>query len=103
MKRVWLALCFVGTAAPLAAIAPWVGRHGLDPGLLAREASSSPVAAFAWLDVLVSALAVLALAARRVRRGERRFLWVIAGTSAVGVSLGLPLYLLLAADEPAAA
>ena len=65
------------------------------------------ISTFAWLDVLVSAVVVLILAFRRVAAGEPRYWWVIAGTGAVGVSLGLPLYLYLAEPaeriEPAAA
>ena len=96
MQRFWLALCVAGTIAPYAVFVPWLMRHGLDLQLLYQEASGTPVAAFAWLDVLVSAVAVLRLAGQGVRRGERRFWLVVAGTCVVGVSLGSPLYLYLA-------
>lgn len=95
MKRLWLVLCFVGTAAPYAVLVPWLMEHGLDPGLLYEQASATAISAFAWLDVLVSAIVVLILAFRRIAAGKSRFWFVVAGTCTVGVSLGLPLYLYL--------
>ena len=95
MKRLWLVMCVVGTAAPYAVFVPWLMEHGLDLGLLYEQASATAIAAFAWLDVLVSVIVVLVLAFRMIAAGERRFWFVVAGTCTVGVSLGLPLYLYL--------
>ena len=95
MKRLWIILCAAGTIVPYAAFFPWLMEHGFDLRLAIREASGSSIAAFAWLDVLVSAVTLLALAARRILAGDRRQWLVVLGTCAVGVSLGLPLYLYL--------
>jgi hypothetical protein len=75
MKSVYAVLCVLGTLLPLAGFLPWPLAHGLDLPLLVRQAAAEPVARFAWLDVGVSALALLGLG--------------------VGVSLALPLFLLL--------
>lgn len=95
MRLLWGTLSVVGTVVPLAVFLPWLVEHGLDLGLLYTQAAASPVAAFAWLDVLISALVVLTLAFRRLSAGARRYWLVILGTCGVGVSLGLPLYLFL--------
>jgi hypothetical protein len=95
MRRLWLVLCVIGTIVPYVILIPWLVAHGLDLGLLIQEATSSPIAAFAWLDVLISAVVVILLAVRQIRTGRRSMWFVILGTCAVGVSLGLPLYLYL--------
>lgn len=95
MRQVWGALCVIGTVLPYVVFGPWLVEHGLDLGLLCVEATASPVAAFAWLDVVVSAAAVLVLAFRQLARGATQYWYVVIGTCVVGVSLGLPLYLFL--------
>ena len=92
MKTLWLLMSVVGTVLPYSVFVPWVIENGLDLRLLINQASR-PIAAFAWLDVAVSAVVILALATKQIWRGQRRFWIVIAATCAVGVSLGLPLYL----------
>ena len=56
MRLVYLVLCVLGTLLPLGAFAPWLSTNGLAVGLLMQEVFATPVAAFAWWDVLVSAL-----------------------------------------------
>jgi hypothetical protein len=95
MKRLWLVLCILGTVVPYAVFIPWLVQNGLNLRLLVQQATANPIAVFAWLDVLIAALVVLILAGRRIAAGDREHWWVVAGTCAVGVSLGLPLYLYL--------
>ena len=94
MKRLWLFMCVVGTLLPYVMFIPWVFKNGLDMRLLVDEATR-PIAAFAWLDVLVAAVVVLVLAIKQILAGQSRFWLVVVGTCGVGVSLGLPLYLYL--------
>lgn len=92
LKTVYLVLCVLGAALPLWQLAPWVAANGLDVPLLFRQLFADRVGAFFGLDVMVSAvvLAVFVVAeGKRVRRG-----WLaLVATAAVGVSLGLPLFL----------
>jgi len=88
----WLLMSVFGTVLPYSVFVPWLIEHGFDLRLLINQASR-PIAAFAWLDVVVSAVVILTLATRQIWRGQHRFWIVIAATCAVGVSLGLPLYL----------
>ena len=72
MKRLWLLMCVVGTVAPYAMFVPWALKNGLDMRLLINQARP-PIAAFAWLDVAISAVVVLGLAIDKllvVRRGS---------------------------------
>ena len=89
MIRLYGALCVLGAALPLAFFSAFLVEEGLDPGALVDQATGSPIALFAWADVVAAGLTVVALAAR-----ER--IWPAAvATLLVGPSLGLPLLLLL--------
>jgi hypothetical protein len=95
--RLYAALCVLGAALPLAFQGAFVAEHGIDPRRFVEQLASNPVSLFAWADVAVAALAVIALAVRE-RAGGLRLWWLpVVATCAVGVSLGLPLLLLLRA------
>ncbi len=94
MKRFWLLMCVVGTVVPYSVFIPWLLENGLDLPLLLQQAPTL-IAAFAWLDVIISAIVILVLSARQIARGSMKHWFVVAGTCTVGVSLGLPLYLYL--------
>lgn len=93
---VLLAFCVAGTLLPLSAFVPWVLAFGPDvPRFFADLFANGVAAFFAW-DVVVSALVVLYLVGTEGQRLGVRPLWApVAATFCVGVSLGLPLYLLL--------
>lgn len=95
MRKVYGLLCVLGAAWPLAHFVPWVERNGLAIPLLVREAFGTPIAAFAWSDVAVSAIVVLAFIWTEGRRLAMRRLWLPTLGMAVGVSLALPLFLWL--------
>jgi len=95
MRTVYALLCLLGTLWPLSWLWPWIAEHGFDLPLLARQAFATPIAGFAWADVLVSGIAVIALMAVEGRRlGMRRWWLPLLGLS-VGVSLALPWFLWL--------
>jgi Terpene cyclase DEP1 len=91
-------MCVVGTVLPYAMFIPWMLKNGLDIRLLIYQATQ-PIASFAWLDVVASAVVVLVLAIKQIVRGQSRFWLVVVGICGVGTSLGLPLYFYL---EPSA-
>jgi len=95
MQRVYLLLCTAGLALPLTQFVPWLAMHGLNLPLLPQQATSSHIAAFAWADVLISALATIAFICVEGRRLRMRRLWLPRVSIAVGPSLALPLFLLL--------
>lgn len=96
MKPIYLLLCIAGTILPWSRFGPWVVDNGLNLSLLANEAFSSRISAFAWFDVIVSAVVVLLFVVVEGRRLGVRHLWApFMAMLTVGVSLALPLFLLL--------
>ena len=89
--------CFVlGTILPYSQLVVWLDSHGADVRSLLQAITGNPMSAFAWLDVLVSAIVLLAFIVVEGRRLAMRHVWVpIVGTLTVGVSCGLPLFLLM--------
>ena len=93
--RVYAALCVVGAALPLAFLVRFVADEGVDPAAFWDQLAASDVSLFAWADVVVSALVVLAFALFERARGLRLWWLPVVATCTVGVSLGLPLLLLV--------
>ncbi|HVR54972.1 MAG TPA: DUF2834 domain-containing protein [Pseudorhodoferax sp.] len=103
MQLLYILLCLAGAALPLSQFLPWLSAHSLDIPLLLQLATASPIAAFAWADVLVSGIAVLVFVVAEGRRLAMRRLWVPLSCLAVGPSLALPLFLWLRERHLAAA
>lgn len=95
-KHVYLFLCILGTVLPYSQFLLWISDYGFDVPLLFEQITSLRIAAFGWLDVVVSAIVLFVFmftdgVERRVAK-----LWLpVVGTLVVGVSLGLPLFLYL--------
>ena len=93
-KHLYLALCVLGTALPLSALLPFLREHGLDLRLFLEQLFSTPIGAFFGWDVIVSSIVLWVLVVVEGRRARVLHLWApIAANLAVGVSLGLPLFL----------
>ncbi len=95
-KHVYLLLCFLGTVLPYSQFILWISDNGLDVSLLFEQITSSRIAAFGWLDVVISAIVLFVfIVTDGVERKVARLWLPVAGTLVVGVSLGLPLFLYL--------
>ncbi len=95
MKYFYGVLCLLGAVLPYGMFVPWVIENGINISLFAAEAASTRIGAFAWLDVLVSGVVLIAFILVEGARMQMKKLWLpILGTCAVGVSFGLPLFLL---------
>ena len=93
-------LAVAGAIIPYSQFVPWVGQHGLDARGFALELFSTRIGAFFGLDVLVSAIVLLAFIQWEGRRLKMTKLWMpVAATLLVGVSCGLPLFLCLRERE----
>lgn len=103
MQIIYLLLCIAGAALPLSQFIPWLSAQGLNLPLLLQQATSSPIPAFAWADVLISGIVVAVFAITEGRRLGMRKLWLPLACLAVGPSLALPLFLLLRERHLAAA
>jgi Terpene cyclase DEP1 len=95
-KRLYFVLCLIGAAVPYAAFVPWVVAHGLNVRLFWQELQANRISMFFVLDVVVSAIVVIAFASVERDRIEVRHKWAVTcALLLVGVSLALPLFLYL--------
>jgi hypothetical protein len=93
-KKVYLVLCVLGTVLPYLSFLPFLREHGLDPRAFVSQLFGTPVSAFFGMDVIVSSLVLWVFVAVEGRRLGMRALWApVVANLAVGVSLGLPLFL----------
>jgi uncharacterized protein DUF2834 len=101
MKTLYLALFVLGCVLPLSQLVPWVVAHGgLDVRLFLADLFANRISGFFALDVIVSALVVLAWTFDQWRRKRLRFpMLPVLATLMVGVSAGLPLLLYLRREE----
>jgi hypothetical protein len=96
MKTFYLVACVVGFAVPYAPFVAWLLDNGIDPAAFLREIADHRIGLFAWLDVVVSAAVLIPFAAVEGARLHIPHRWLpVVATLTVGVSLGLPLFLLL--------
>jgi hypothetical protein len=93
-RNLYLGLCVLGTVLPLSQFLPFLRQHGPDPHAFVSQLFATPVSGFFGMDVIVSSVVLWVFVAIDGRRAGLRHLWApVAGNLAVGVSLGLPLFL----------
>lgn len=93
-KSIYLALCIAGTVLPYSQLIPFLREHGLDLRLFVEQLFANRIGGFFGMDVVVSSLVLWVLVFVEGRRAGMRNLWApVAANLAVGVSLGLPLFL----------
>lgn len=93
-KKLYLALCVAGTVLPCWQFFPFLTEHGLNLRLFFAQLFANPVSGFFGMDVIVSSVVLWVLVLVDGRRAGVTHLWApIAASLAVGVSLGLPLFL----------
>ena len=95
-KALYLVLCVAGTLLPYSQLVPFLREHGLDLRLFFEQLFANRISGFFGWDVIVSAAVLWAFVLIEGRRGRVNHLWApVAASLAVGVSLGLPLFLYL--------
>ena len=93
-RHVYLGLCVLGTVLPFSQFLPFLRQHGLNAHEFVAQLFATPVSSFFGMDVIVSSIALWAFVAIDGQRAGLKHLWApIAANLAVGVSLGLPLFL----------
>jgi hypothetical protein len=96
LKTIYLILCILGTVLPYSQFVPFLLEHGLDVNLLLEQLFASRISSSFGMDVFVSALILFVFIFGEGSRLKMKNLWVyVASTLLVGVSLGLPLFLLM--------
>ena len=93
MRQIYLALAVLGAFVPVIPTIIFLDDHGLDFGEFWDQVTATPVAAVAWADLTVSALAFWAWLSREAPRiGVRRWPFV-ATTLGIGLCCALTLFL----------
>jgi len=94
LRHLYLGLCLLGVVLPYAEFVPWLLQHGLKPSAFISELFSTRIGAFFGLDVVLSAVVLFVFVFAERRLVAIRHVWLpLLATFAVGVSLGLPLFL----------
>jgi uncharacterized protein DUF2834 len=97
----YLGLCVLGIALPYSQFIPFLRDHGLDLRLFIEQLFANRISGFFGMDVIVSSLVLWVFVFLDGRRHSVRHLWApLAANLAVGVSLGLPLFLYLRETAP---
>lgn len=99
MKKKQLAyfiLCIVGTILPYSQFIPFLREHGLNLQMMVQQLFENRISSFFGIDVVVSAIVLWIFIYIEGTRLRMRRLWMYVVCSLlVGVSLGLPLFLLM--------
>ena|SRR5699024_1938682 len=96
MKYFYGMLSVLGTILPYSQLLPWLNNYGFDLTQFFSEMTQSRMGAFAWWDVFISIIVVIGFIMYEGKRKGMSHLWIpTIATVTVGVSLGLPLFLLL--------
>jgi hypothetical protein len=99
-KHLYAVLCVIGSVLPLWQFALFLRQHGFDLAALLRQAFATPGSSFFALDVVTSALTLIAFTAIERARAAVRYRWIpLLALVTVGVSLALPLFLYLREDR----
>ena len=96
LQGTYLILCILGIALPYSQFIPFLLENGLDLERFFEQLFINRISAFFGMDVVVSSLALWTFVWVEGSRLKMKNLWVyIASNLLVGVSLALPLFLLM--------
>jgi hypothetical protein len=96
LQGTYLILCILGIALPYSQFIPFLLEHGLSFEQFFEQLFTNRISAFFGMDVVVSSLVLWTFVWVEGSRLKMKNLWVyIASNLLVGVSLALPLFLLM--------
>ncbi len=96
MKRIYFLLMILGVFLPLSQFLLWLNEFGFDISLIINTIIEDKLSSFAWLDVIISAIVLIIFIIYEGKKLSMCNIWLpIVGTLSIGVSFGLPLFLLL--------
>ena len=94
IQYLYLILCVLGIVLPCSQLIPFLAEHGFNVPLIIDQLFANRISGFFGLDVIVSSVVFWIFVFSEGRRQQMKHLWVyIICNLAVGVSLGLPLFL----------
>ena len=96
IKVAYLILCILGTVLPYSQFVPFLLEQGLNINAFFGQLFANQISSFFGMDLIVSSLVFWVFVFSEGSRLKMNNLWVyIASNLLVGVSLGLPLFLLM--------
>jgi Terpene cyclase DEP1 len=96
LTALYLLLCILGTVLPFSQFIPFLLENGLNINLFLEQLFVNRISSFFGIDLIVSVLVLLTFILWEGSRLKMKNLWVyVASTLLIGVSLGLPLFLLM--------
>ena len=93
-KNYYLGLAALGLILPYSQFVPFLLENGLNTSVIIQEITMYRLSAFAWLDVLITAITVILMILEEKNRLSKWWIPVTA-TILVGPSCGLPLFMYL--------
>jgi len=100
VKKLYALLCVLGLVLPYYFFVPFLFSNGFDLQLIVNLLFGNQVSAFFAADVFVSSLVLWVFIYHETRKRRVPHWWLsILASLAVGVSLGLPLFLWLRETE----
>ncbi|MFB2893739.1 DUF2834 domain-containing protein [Aerosakkonemataceae cyanobacterium BLCC-F50] len=96
LQVIYLTFCILGTILPYSQFIPFLMEHGFDFQLFFDQLFSNRISSFFAIDLIVTSVILWIFVFVEGRRLEMKNLWVyIISNLLVGVSLALPLFLLM--------
>jgi predicted membrane-bound spermidine synthase len=95
LQIAYLVFCILGTALPYSQFVPFLLEKGLNINAFFGQLFANQISGFFGMDVIVSAVVFLFFVFSEGSRLRMKNLWIYIATLLVGVSLGLPLFLLM--------
>ena len=95
-KKIYLALCILGILFPMWHFIPWLLTHGFNFPLFFSKIVANPISTAGWADLVIASIVFMFFVYYEGRRLKMTNLWQpVIATWCIGLSFGLPLFLLL--------
>ena len=93
-------LTLLGIALPFSSFLPWIMENGINVELFFEQLFATPISSFFGWDVIISAVVLLTFIYSEYQENDAPkkiypYALPMVGTCTIGVSCGLPLFLLL--------
>ncbi|MBD2566484.1 DUF2834 domain-containing protein [Anabaena lutea] len=96
LTPIYISLAILGLVFPYSQFIPFILEHGFDIKLFFEQLFANKISGFFGMDVIVSSLVFWVFVFSEGTRLKMQKLWIyIACNLTVGVSFGLPLFLLM--------
>jgi hypothetical protein len=96
LRSIYLVLCVVGTVLPYAHLVSFLMEHGVDLPLFLEQLFVNHISSLFGIDFIISSIVLWLFIFQEGDRLQMRHLWIyVASNLTIGISLALPLFLLM--------